>query len=274
MPNPPSNGSPYYENVETVLLMARTLVNDTFAGATQTAGEGRVFTDSAPFIIPLYNNAVKHLQRDLENRGFPAQQAEAVITGLTPINGANGLGVGDPAAQVRLGFDGYFDGSTLNAAIALPAGLITPQRVYERVGTSTNVFNEIFEAQAGLQSRMQNASLGQWEWRGDSLYFNGSTQTMDVRLRYYAATGLLATNANPNTFPTTSLPWLDSAEALAYRMAFEFCQARVPPGAANDLQAGYRVAMLGLAARYVRRAQRVQYRRSEFGTAGGGFGWN
>lgn len=274
MANPPSNGSPYYENVSTVTLLVRTLVNDTFAGATQTAGEGRVFTDSAPFVIPLYNDAVKQLQRDLEARGMPSQQSEAVITGLTPINSSLGLGVGNPGVQQRLGFDGFDDGSgAVNSAIALPPSLLAPQQVWERVSVASNVFNPISEAQAGLASRMQNQSLGEWEWRGDSLFFNGSTNTMDIRLRFYASTGLLASGVSPTTFPTTALPWLDSAQALAYWMAFEFCQARVPPGGANDLLAGYRRAMLGVAARYVRRAQRVQYRRAPYGEEGTLFGW-
>lgn len=271
--NPPQpSGGSAYDSVEGVLNLVRSLVNDTFKGATGTPGEGRIVIDSAPFIIPLYNNAVRHLGRDLENRGFPAKKAETVIIGLPVINGPEGAGQSDPTIQPFLGYNGFWDGAQLHANLALPAALITPERLWERVSAETNNFNEIFEAPAGLISRAQDGSLGQWDYRGDAIYFNGSTQIMDLRLRYYAVAATLAATADPKTYATTPLPWLDSTEALAYHIAFEFCQSQLPLGQSADLLRGYVTAMTGLAARMVRRSQRVRYNRSPYGDTGDYFG--
>ncbi|MGH7441505.1 MAG: hypothetical protein ACREKE_02400 [bacterium] len=278
--NPPQpSGSTVYGNAEGVLNLVRSLVNDTFAGATNTPGEGRIVIDSAPFVIPLYNNAVNHLQRDLEARGFPSNLRESIIVGLTPVNGPLGPGQSDPTIQPWLGFNGYFDGTTVNPNLALPSNLVTPQRVWERVSVETNNFEEIFETQAGLESRAQNGSLGSFDFRGDALYFNGSTQIMDLRLRYFAVQGLLPPNLQPSPgqtfaqlFSTIAVPWQDSVEPLAYHIAFEFCQSQLPLGQAADLLRGYVSSMTSLAARMVRRSQRVGYHREPYGDTGDVFG--
>lgn len=271
--NPPvPSGSAFYGSVESVFLLVRSLVNDTFAGATQTPGEGRIVIDSAPFMIPLYNNALNHLQRDLEVRGFPSNLTEAVLTGLAPVNGPLGPGVSDPTIQPYLSYAGWFDGNTLNAAPALPANFLTPERVWERGSSESNTFQEIFPVAAGLESRFQNGSLGAWDWRGDALYFNGSVNVMDLRLRYYTLKGVLAPGTSPASFPSIPVPWLDAIEPLAYHMAFEFCQSQLPLGQAADLQRGYTVSMIGMAARMVRQSQRVQYARPAYGDSGDIFG--
>lgn len=271
--NPPQpSGGSAYDSIEGVLNLVRSLVNDTFAGATNTPGEGRIVVDSAPFIIPLYNSAVRHLGRDLENRGFPSKIAESVLIGIPVIDGPLGPGVSDPTIQVYLGYNGFWDGSTLHDNLALPAGLLAPQRVWERTSAETNLFQEIYEKPAGLNSVAQYGSMGSWDYRGDAIYFNGSTVIMDLRLRYYQVAGTLAANTNPDTFPTTPLPWPDSLQALAYHIAMEFCQSQLPMGQAGDLLRGYREAMLGLAARMVRRSQRVQYQRAPYGDTGDYFG--
>ena len=77
-----------------------------------------------------------------------------------------------------------------------------------------------------------------WDWRGDMIYWNGATQPKDVRLRY---TNLIQfyDEVNPADFPTTPLPFRESVDCLAYLMAAEFCEPRLPPGATAELTAKY-----------------------------------
>lgn len=280
--NPPQPSAAIgYGSLEAVTMLVRSLVNDTFAGATGTPGEGRIVIDSAPFIIPLYNNALNHLQRDLESRGFPANLSEVVLTGLPPINGPLGLSQSDPTIQPYLSYAGFWDGSTLHTNLTLPVNLLTPQRLWERQSAETNNFEEIFQAPAGLNSVAQAGSLGQWDYRGDAIYFNGSINTMDLRMRYYAAKGLVSPTIQPSNgqswsqlFASIQVPWLDAVEPLAYHMAFEFCQSQLPLGQAADLLRGYMTSMTGMAARMVRQSQRVRYNRSPYGDTGDVFGMN
>ncbi|MGH9436531.1 MAG: hypothetical protein ACRD22_01220 [Terriglobia bacterium] len=277
-PQPATSGS-IYGSVEAVFMLLRSLVNDTFSGITNTPGEGRIVIDSAPFMIPLYNNALNELQRDLENRGFPSNLRETILSALPAINGPLGVGLADPTIQPWLGYNGFFDGTTLHANIALPANFLTPQEIWERTSVETNLFEPISPTAAGLVSRAQNGSMGEWDWRGDAIYFNGSTNIMDLRLRYYAAQGLIVPTIQPGTgqswaqlFATIAVPWRDAVEPLALHMAWEFCASQLPAHGADDLMARYIKAMTGMAARMVRKAQRIQYHRQEFGSSGDVFG--
>ena len=56
-----------YPSVESVMNLARSIVNDAFAGATQTAGEGRVLTDNAAFTLPYLNSAIRKMAQVLRN---------------------------------------------------------------------------------------------------------------------------------------------------------------------------------------------------------------
>jgi len=55
------------------------------------------------------NSAIRALYRELRNVNDPALIYDNyIIPGVTPVNGANGPGVPDPAMQVYVGQDGYF----------------------------------------------------------------------------------------------------------------------------------------------------------------------
>ena len=110
----------------------------------------------------------------------------------------------------------------------------------------------------------QGVTLGNWEWRGDALWFNGSQNTTDIELRYTGGVPTIPTTLNPNLFATTLIPFLDCLEALSYRCAYIFCSPRLPKGGADELQANYEAAMLKMAARWVKVLQRNPVSRQEF----------
>jgi hypothetical protein len=188
-PSTPTNVGPAYATVASVTNLARVYVNDTFKGATGTPGEGRNFIDSGPFMVPLINEALNQLQRDLETAGVTTLRKEAIVYSIPAVDGANGAGVPDPAAQQSLGFAGLYDGSNLWTNIVLPPDTLTPVRLWQRSSGTGLPFTDFPECTTGLISRNQDFKLGEWEWRGDAIYWNGALVPKDVRIRYTAQAG-------------------------------------------------------------------------------------
>lgn len=267
-----------YPSIKFVNDCTRIAINDTFAGTTNTVGEGRVYTDSWTPNLNILNLALQHLQRDLEDRGVPTtREVVFIINGLAPINGPLGLGIPDPTVQVYLSYTGYWDGGTLHGSPVLPPDLLVPLEIKQRVTNSGTVFSEVPRARDDLHSTTQNFLLGEWAYRQDQIFFNGSQSTMDIELRYTGGCPVYPTTLSPSLFPTTLIPFLDSAEALSYRCAYIFCSPRLPNGGADELEANYEAAMIKMANRWIRTMQRTPVRRHSFGSDGGpgasGDGW-
>jgi hypothetical protein len=254
-----------YAPIEDVLLLARVHVNDTFAGATGTPGEGRVFTDSAPFILPILNDALADYIRKMHNKGVTILKKEVFITNIPPVNGPSGLGVPDPAIQPFLGYNGYFDGLQLYKNPVLPCDLIVPLKLWQRNSGTGLTFGNFLPAEDGLGSHYQNNTFGNWEWRGDALYWNGALVQKDIRLRYLNTIQFFPTGTPASSFPTTSIPLRDSVSALALLCAEKFCAARLPEGATAGLLAKIELAINEVSNRYVRLKQHVGYGRDSFG---------
>src|ERR1017187_9776792 len=246
-----------YPTIEDVNNAIRLHVNDTFAGATQTVGEGRVYTDSWTPNITNLNLALARLRRDLTNRGLPTtREVTWIINGLTPLFGSQGLGIPDPTVQVYLAFGGYWDGNSLNTNVNLPYDLLTPLKIGQRITGSNTVFSEVCPAPDGLPSVYQNYLLGWWQWRQDQIFFNGSQNTMDIELTYKGGFPTYPTNLDQALYSSTYIPILDSLEALSYRAASIFCSPRLPAGGTAALDQNYQDAMIGMANQWVQTMQR------------------
>lgn len=255
-----------YPSIEDWAILVRVYVNDTFKGATGTSGEGRIFTDDAPFVIPILNAAISDYQRDLDNSGVPTFTKEAFFTGLPVINSAaNGVGVPNPAVQQSLTYTGFFDGYQNYNTWLLPSDLLAPKKIWQRTTGTDLTLTELPRANAGLSSRYQNMSLGEWEWRGDGIYWNGATISKDVRLRYTKQVSFYGTDLNPDDFPNTPLPFRESVECLAYLGAEKFCSSRLPDGATNGLLAKYRTEMDKIINRQVKDMQNIRVSRAAYG---------
>lgn len=260
-------------SVEAVMNLARVRLNDAFAGATGTPGEGRIFTDSSPFALPCLNAAILRLTTDLENANVPATRTEEFVTTIPPINSTiNGGSVGqpDPTLQQIWSFAGFFDGSVQTPTPALPPDLLVPNRLWQRQSGTTNPMGDVVQVDGALQSMIQGYALGEWEWRNNSIIWNGATVPIDVRLRY--TTGLGPVTAAPSAFPTTYIGLLNGLNALAYATAYEFAIAQTLPQAAADLMADYTLALNGLVQRQVRIAQSSPPTRVSYGESGDTFG--
>lgn len=263
-----------YPSVEGILNLARVRLNDAFAGATNTPGEGRVFTDSSPFVLPCLNAAILALGADLENANVPATRTEEVIINVPPINSTatgGGVGLADPTLQQILSYAGFFDGSAQTSTPALPNNLVVPNDVAQRQSGTKIPFNTVPQMDGQLQSMIQGYDLGMWEWRSNSIVWNGSIYALDVRLRY--TVGLAPVTAAPSAFPTTYIPLLGSLNALAFRTAYNFAVSQTMAQAVQDLEQDYILELNRLIQRQVRVAQNSPPARESYGESGDMFGW-
>lgn len=230
-------------------------------------------------MLPILNQAIQHMVRELEIAGVPTTKRDSVITlngAVTPITPPNQpAGTPDPSIQVIVGFNGYFNGSVWSQWPQLPADMITVRRVYARPTGTNLTFSEIGEVPT-LESMFQDQTLGNWCFRQDELYFNGSIVSQDLRIEYISAgfAQFYSNTTPPSSFPTTYITFLDSMEPLSYYCAAIFADSRNAPGSQKDLWQKAAVAMAQTKNRYVRRQQRVgNYSRQAYGSDGDIFGW-
>ena len=101
-----------------------------------------------------------------------------------------------------------------------------------------------------------------FEWRNYQLWMVGSTQTNDLRLRYW---GSLPTFYSATLdFASTFVPIIDCTDALAYKIATMYARMLGSPGLA-DLAGEAKEQMFQLKNAVVRRAQSIEYMRSPYG---------
>ena len=112
--------------------------------SNETRPEGQIFTDNpviSPFVLPMLNASIREVYRELRNIGAPTLLKDnVIISGLTPVFGANGFGEPDPAVQCFLSYSGYFDGNSINNNLLLPSDLLYPEAVFERQTGTNNTF--------------------------------------------------------------------------------------------------------------------------------------
>jgi hypothetical protein len=259
-------------SLETIMNLVRALVNDSQAGETGTPGEGQIITDNpavSPFTQPFLNSAIREVYRELRNAGQPTLIKDNVqVLGLTPlVSPTLGAGAPDPAVQVSLGFEGYFNGLELNADLKLPSDVITLERVWERQTSSSGSYIPMDQPQFGLPSLLQGARFQVWEWREDKIWMIGATQTNDLRLRYWAA--LPQFFSSTLDFASTFVPIIDCTDAVAYKTAAKYAASLGAPGAAALVDMA-KEQMFQLKMQHVRRSQSINYERIPYGSYGNG----
>jgi hypothetical protein len=238
-----------------IMDLARSIVNDTFPGIAGT--QGRILTNDAPFTLPYFNSAFRHIQRKLRIEGatFPIKD-NVILLGVTPVATPN------PATQIYISFNGYFDGLLMHAQPRLPSDCMQLLDCQE-TGTGTNLpFCPMIQPQGGLPSRFQLQRMGQWEWRQYRLNMVGATQEVDLRIRYQA--GLPPLDVPPTDFDKTSVNIIDCQDAIANHIALKYAVAR----GAQDvsiLKADRDEAIDDMANDWVRRSQSVIYQRQPYG---------
>jgi hypothetical protein len=265
---PQASGS---TSLATIANLARSLVNDTQAGLTNTPGEGQILVNNAavaPFMQPFLNSAIRKLYRMLRNCGDPVLIKDNIlITGLPIINSpTQGLGAVDPAVQTVLSTNGYFDGTQIWPNFQLPGDMLYPTAVWERKTGSNDIFHRMDVPSGGLESAMQGPFLKQWEWRNNNLNFRGATENVDIRMRYYCS--LPQFFSQTLDFDSTYVPVLDCTDFLAFEVAVLYASMLGSPGLAA-LQASVADHMFQLKNANIRRMQHETIHRIPFGNSSG-----
>jgi hypothetical protein len=240
----PLSGSTAYILYSSVTPLVRSMLNDAPAN---------VFTDTV--LIPYMQSSYRRVQRKLAIAGAPlfiTDDVELVISAV-------------PYAQQGPGTQ-----VVLNDASAppnqLPSNLLQPLKISERPNLSTTNFAKMTDRTMtdGLPLRTQGATLGDWEWRTDGIYFVGATQDTQIVLRYTASLPDL-------TGPTSYIMIRFSQEAIAYGAAALAGAARGAP-LAQQYADEQDQADEDLIAYYVRQQQHSGARRRRpFGARGGGY---
>ncbi len=214
----PIAGVTSYPTIQTVTNLARTWVQDDYAGATATLGEGQLFPDNILLSVTMmnaFNSALRIVCRKLRTASGPMLIFDKInILGIPPMQSPTmGLAAPDPSVQCSIGYLGYFNGLTYNNLFALPSNCLLVEKVSERVNGSGFDFQPMSQPRQGLPSRMQSIFNGEWEWRQDAICFPGSLQTMDFQIRYQGRLPALYT-AGVNT-ATTYIPINDCEDVTA-----------------------------------------------------------
>jgi len=238
-----------------VMDLARSAVNDMLRSTA-----GQTLTDTKPFTAVYLNASIRRVQRELANNGITSNIRDNVI--ITPLTPAT---VSDPSIQVYVDQLGYFDGTSVNANVTLPADLILPLQVWERQTGSAGRFVEMDRPQEGLTSRVPGTFFGQWEWREDRINMTGSTSTEDLRLRYEAK---LARIAATDDFTKLTIRILDGEDALAAGVVLQYARTR---GSAlrQEAKTWFDDEMYQLINRSARQDQRISYRPHGYRSGGG-----
>lgn len=287
-----------YPMVEDCMILAQSLVNDTFpsTGIT-TTGIGQILTDNvtvSPFTLPFINSAIRRCYRKLGNSGVATLiQDNYILENLPPIDGANGVGSPDPATQVSITYQGYWDGTSPHSSLALPKNCWAVLKMWERTTGTNNPFTEMTQALFGLPSRQQITYLGDWEWRGgssqgndptvgpsfsDGVFMCGCVQATDVRMRMSVTLPATVTG-NGSDFASLQIPVFDCTDAVANYIAAFYTAARGEDdpdvlGRSKLLMDAGDAYTMELANRQIRQKQAVPFQRTPYGNSDwGGIGW-
>lgn len=240
---------------EDVMELSRATINDML----RTTG-GSILTDTATFTNPMLNSAVRKTQRYLANNGLLSNVVDNAILAAIPV-----VGNQDPGTQVSISALGYNNGVNTFSQPVLPPDLLLPLSIAQRQTNSGAQFTPMTPAKGPLMSRIAGPFFGEWEWRQDSICMVGSTNVMDIRVRYEGRLPRISKTAD---LTQTTINIRDGEDALAAAMVSIYSFSR---GAAQRQEAklAFKEECDELINRYVRKDQRIAVRPQGYAAGGG-----
>jgi len=243
-----------YNTAEDVMNMARAFVNDSFS-----QGAGRILVDNASFSVQYLNSALQVLQDRIGNAGnLTLVQDNYLIENLPAVVSI------DPAVQCSVSYTGYYNGTAIYPApLVIPGNCISIKELWQRQTGSGLPFTRMSQAREGLASCVQQQYFGEWEYRGDSIYLNGATVPMDLRVRYELRFAQISPATPQNPWSGVQISVLASVNQLATIVAYLYARAR-GAAAAPAMKADAEEQIRLIENRYIRRAQAVPYHRKPY----------
>lgn len=181
-----------FDSVITAINSAQVRLNGVLETLVPTGGQ--LLSNTNSFSQQAVNSGWRKLQNKLADLRYSGLQSDTVFLAVPAVDGT------DPATQVSIGFDGYYDGATTVAAPALPATLIRPYDLTERISGSAALFIEMDVAPWSLPRVPKLQWNGQWLWRNNAIWMPGAVTVTDISMTYAA---LLA------DFIDATLPWFN-----------------------------------------------------------------
>ncbi len=257
MPIIPAGPTAPYGTTGDVLQLARVYVNDAW-GPNGVAGD--ILSSANPATAVLLNSAWRELQEELADSGVETLCGEALIPAIPAV------ALTDPSVQVYLNWVGYWNGAgAINPTVVLPQDFIQPRGfMWERPTGSGQQFSKV-EPVEKLPEGYQASQLRWYEWRGDSLWFKGATQVVDLKIPYVSYLPDLASVGSMPIPDTTQIPIMRASRALAYLIAAEYAAPRGSEQA-DSLHAKAMVEIAKITNRTARRKASITYRRRAFGS--------
>lgn len=242
-----------YPTVGQIMNLARAYVNDAFRG-----GQGRILTNQAPFTVQYLNGALGHLQDKIGNNAITLIKDNVILTPITQLPGPN------PATQIYISFQGFFNGTIMVPQPVLPSDCRTVLEVWERQTGSGLQFVPMTQPMYGLPSTFQTNALQIWEWRQDRINMLGSMITEDIRIRYESRLPFIAPDSSEDDWNNTQINILSSENAMAHIVAYFYARARGAQAAAS-LKQDADEYIHDIVNRYVRRDQATPFHREPYG---------
>lgn len=261
-------GNIRYDSLQSIADLFRASINDSFAGATNTPGEGLVMTNDNPDLLTFMASGISDMYSDLRNVGDPALLLDNyLLLGIPP------LAEIDPTVQVCLSYAGYFNGYMWSNLWTLPISCQTVERLWERWSTTApgGIFVPMEPAPFGLPPIQQTARMGQWEMRQNAIWMPGAMLQVDLRLRCRISFPEVLNPTNVD-FSTAYVPILGCKNAVVAKMLGSYA-VRYAPEMLASAEAREEKFMFKLKLEVNRQMQNTEYQRIEYGDeATEGFG--
>jgi hypothetical protein len=263
-------GNNVYPAIDTVLDLVRSQVLDDMKGATATIGEGQIYVDDMSVSVTLsnfFNSALRELCRDLRTTNGPMLMRDNyILLGLTPINSSQGLAAPNAAVQCYISNAGYFDGTSMNSSLVLPADFLMPDRLWERLNGSNDEFRPMTQCPQALSAVWQGQRFGEFEWRQDRINLHGALTTRDMRIRYF---GKLVDLYEPGVdLDNTFIPINDCEEALSDKIVVKISR-RISPEREESALAAAKKSLFTLQNEQVKQKQGIEYQPNAYGSEAG-----
>ena len=202
-----------YDQVYQSMLAAAARLNDDIE--TNQPETGSILEVSEFFTQTVVNQAWQRLQELLVSLGYMTLKNETVLANLAPYEGT------DPSAQPYITWSAFFDGALSHSTPVLPANLIAPIEVQERVtGQAPGTFFTMDLIRGPIPAVPKTWNNRSWQWRNDALYLGGCTQSFDLRIIYAQYFNDFVDGASPWFY--SQVPIMRSREALANYICSEY----------------------------------------------------
>ena len=163
-----------------IVYEAVTMANLRLSGAVETLTPigGQLVSNSNSYSQQACISAWRKMQNRLADLRFSGLQTDTIFSAV-PSAGST-----DEAIQAYIGFNGYFDGVTLQGAPVLPQALIRPYELAERITGSGASFIELDDVTWSLPRVPKRQWNGQWLWRNNTIVIPGATTQTDISMLY------------------------------------------------------------------------------------------